>query len=137
VSNGNVEWMRKAACKGAFDVFFPAQQSHLQAAKKFCAACPVQLQCREFAVGMVDSINRGVWGGKSVSELTDIRNERQATTNRPCTNPTCSNMLPQDPPHGQPRKYCSTKCARVCAARRYDKRRKISRGNPYPYQKMA
>lgn len=45
----------------ANSIFFPARGESTITAKAFCAACPVQFHCLEYA--LVNGIKHGVWGG--------------------------------------------------------------------------
>lgn len=56
------EWRDRAACKGRTDLvplFFPNGKASPQV-KMFCAACPVNVECRAFGE---NHANSGVWGG--------------------------------------------------------------------------
>ena len=68
------EWQLDAACRGADSrLFFPpaggrpgAAQRREAAAKRMCAGCPVQLDCRRYALEACESY--GVWGGLTEDE---------------------------------------------------------------------
>ena len=66
------DWVAWAACKGQTQLFFPPLAERPQArfrreaqARRLCAGCPVDEQCRAFA-----RTNReyGLWGGESEEE---------------------------------------------------------------------
>jgi WhiB family redox-sensing transcriptional regulator len=60
-------WLTDAACRGAGDTMFPGTLAReIKAAKKFCRACPVILECRRWALDQ--RIAEGVWGGLSEGE---------------------------------------------------------------------
>ncbi|MGH3999012.1 MAG: WhiB family transcriptional regulator, partial [Pseudonocardiaceae bacterium] len=65
-----------------------------------CAKCPVQVQCREYAV---DNLERyGVWGGKSERE------RRTLVAFRDCVE--CGGQF--KPQANRSRTYCSEDCAK-------------------------
>lgn len=69
-------WMQWAACRHAdVELFFPERGGSPDAAKHVCARCPVQRQCRDYA--LADGTLRGVWGGLSFRERRDIRADRE------------------------------------------------------------
>lgn len=61
------DWFKDAACKGLdIKLFFPErhQPHHLKEARKICAACPVQQECRTYAIDLHEIFETfGVWGG--------------------------------------------------------------------------
>lgn len=61
-------WHDQAACLGAGPaLFYPekgVQPEETAAAKAICASCPVQVPCREAAVGE----KHGIWGGTTVDD---------------------------------------------------------------------
>lgn len=65
------EWQHRAACHGMTDLFFPERGDivSVREAKAVCAACPVQEECRDFALEHLTL--RGVWGGMSGRERRD------------------------------------------------------------------
>lgn len=74
-------WMDEAACKeGHPEAFFPPgnsipmRGSRLSEPKEFCARCPVQQICLEYAIA--HGINHGVWGGMSKEERKRERKRR-------------------------------------------------------------
>lgn len=62
-------WRQEAACRNmgrhagpkGDDLFFPEGKATL-AVKKICAACPVRVECREFAQSTKSDY--GMWGGE-------------------------------------------------------------------------
>lgn len=70
-------WRRRAACQGADgELFFPDTRDgdyplRLAAAKAICRACPVQLECRTWAVEHRNE--RGIWGGLTERERRALR----------------------------------------------------------------
>lgn len=60
-------WTERAACAGAdLDLFFPEVGGGGEAGgalRKYCAVCPVQVNCREYADRT--SAQTGLWGGMS------------------------------------------------------------------------
>jgi WhiB family transcriptional regulator, redox-sensing transcriptional regulator len=52
----------EAACISADpDVFFPDKGEHSEEAQAICGACPVRVDCLEYAIA--EDIHDGVWGG--------------------------------------------------------------------------
>lgn len=74
-------WRAEAACSGLpTDDFFPVGSTggaldRIAAAKAVCAACPVRVQCLDYALdtGQHD----GIWGGLSEDERRTERRRRQ------------------------------------------------------------
>lgn len=66
-------WMDQAACRGRSDLFFPApgtgrtNATYHRQAQTICATCPVQDQCRRYAI-TIDA-KYGVWAGVPAREL--------------------------------------------------------------------
>ena len=59
------DWMDDAACKGMdTNIFFPERGESCEEAKAICRRCPVNDDCREYALSMGSRI-QGVWGGTS------------------------------------------------------------------------
>lgn len=62
-----VGWRDLAACRGTYDeVFFPEQgrpRVNAKAAIKWCEACPVKIECRDYAIR--NDVREGIWGGMS------------------------------------------------------------------------
>ena len=69
-----MSWEAHAACQGDVAMLFfapdgergPERELREEAAKAFCAACPVRRQCLEF--GLSAGIRDGIWGGVSAEE---------------------------------------------------------------------
>jgi WhiB family redox-sensing transcriptional regulator len=67
-------WREDSACSGAdSEVFFPPSEDEAaaMAAKKICAACPVQEQCLQYA--LATNQTEGVWGGLSSGDRRRLR----------------------------------------------------------------
>jgi WhiB family redox-sensing transcriptional regulator len=82
-------WQDHAPCKGATDLFFPAETlgsmalaATEQRAKAICATCLHIDQCLQLA--LISCENHGVWGGKTAKERRSIirRNQRAAARER-------------------------------------------------------
>jgi WhiB family redox-sensing transcriptional regulator len=79
-------WRRRAACRDvAPDLFFPVgvtgpAVAHIAAAKAVCEACPVRLECLEFALSTNQEY--GVWGGASEEERRVLRRAWRARQRR-------------------------------------------------------
>lgn len=80
------EWQYQGACRKASPaVFFhpegergPSRRRRDEAAKQFCATCPVMQQCREHALRVREPY--GVWGGLTEDEREAIYAERKAAS---------------------------------------------------------
>ena len=58
------EWMKRAACEGIGDMFYPEgshASSEAAAAKRVCLSCPVRVDCLDHA--MANDERWGIWGG--------------------------------------------------------------------------
>lgn len=69
------EWRDSALCAQTDpELFFPtiARQSGFDA-KKVCAACPVQVECLEFALG--NDVDFGIFGGLTPRERWALRQQ--------------------------------------------------------------
>lgn len=76
-----LQWMTDGACRNyPAAAFFPSDGVGVDAARKICATCGVQEQCREYALS--NRIDHGVWGGSSERERRRIlKRRRDAATN--------------------------------------------------------
>jgi WhiB family redox-sensing transcriptional regulator len=73
------DWMDDAACKGLKSVsFFPEESFNSEAPKAIavCRACPVRVDCLDFAVQ--NSIQYGIWGG-----MTPVRRKQYLRAGKP------------------------------------------------------
>lgn len=70
------EWMQKGACRPyPPEAFFPHDGVGVDAARKICGKCAVQLTCLEYA--LANKIEHGVWGGCSERERRRILRRRR------------------------------------------------------------
>jgi len=75
----NDEWMQDAACRGMdVNIFYPGDgevedEAVYEEARSICAGCPVQAQCRDYAIATRDW--NGMWGG--MTELERHRLDRK------------------------------------------------------------
>lgn len=72
------DWMDEAECAHHKDVdFFPCSGEPREPAKAVCRACPVQSQCRDYALRCLPEMyggdSGGIWGGTSKSERHRLR----------------------------------------------------------------
>ena len=67
--------MKQALCRGAGDVFFPSEGGGVETARRICRACPVRVECRDYA--LANRLDHGVWGGTSERERQRILRRRQ------------------------------------------------------------
>ncbi len=69
-------WASEAACRGLDPmIFYPATDEEAETAKEICAACPVQGECLEHAIG--EREHNGVWGGATERERQRIIRRRR------------------------------------------------------------
>lgn len=72
----DTDWMRRGLCRElAPSTFFPNDGVGVDAARRICAACPVQQACLEYA--LAERIDHGVWGGASERERRRILKRRR------------------------------------------------------------
>jgi WhiB family redox-sensing transcriptional regulator len=77
-------WREDVACRDADpDLFFPIGTSgaalrQMEEAKRICRGCPVQIQCRTWALD--NGVTDGVWGGAAPDERRPVRRSRRITT---------------------------------------------------------
>ncbi|MFE7868813.1 WhiB family transcriptional regulator [Micromonospora humida] len=70
-------WHAQANCRGTdTDEFYPDKGGTTRTAKRICARCTVQAECRQDAIDRREPF--GVWGGLSERERRQVR--RQAST---------------------------------------------------------
>lgn len=71
-------WETRAACKNTpVNAFFPtayqARRDDVKAAKAICRACPVQQECRAWALANPWWTSDGIWGGMTPPERVRAR----------------------------------------------------------------
>lgn len=73
------DWMEEAACKNRTDLFFPGEHgmTEVAAAKRICAACPVESACLAYALEYGEK--DGIWGGTSGDQRKAILKRRRAS----------------------------------------------------------
>lgn len=64
-------WSKEAKCRGNIDdtKFFGPSHATNTNGKKFCTGCPVENQCRTYAI--VHNLE-GIWGGTTLKERQDL-----------------------------------------------------------------
>ncbi|WP_194821273.1 WhiB family transcriptional regulator [Micromonospora sp. S-DT3-3-22] len=68
-------WHEQANCRGTdTDEFYPDKGGTTRTAKRICARCPVQAECRQDAIDRREPF--GVWGGLSERERRQVRRQR-------------------------------------------------------------
>lgn len=60
------DWMTRAACRGATELFFDDTPLGVRRAKQRCLRCEVRQICYEFA--MADPTLQGIWGRTTARE---------------------------------------------------------------------
>lgn len=71
------DWTRAARCHTApISLFFPERGENADQAKAICAGCPVQPECRQYALDAPGTL-QGIWGGLSVKERRRWRLRRR------------------------------------------------------------
>jgi WhiB family redox-sensing transcriptional regulator len=80
------DWMADAQCKGMeVDLFFPERGRDVSKARAVCAECPVQAQCRDYAIDQ--GIHHGIWGAMSERQRRSVRRSGRPSRGRllqPC-----------------------------------------------------
>jgi WhiB family redox-sensing transcriptional regulator len=77
----NLDWMRRAACKGQPDaIFFPdheedGEQFDYTTARHICAGCPVRAECLAYAVEL--NVRHGMFAGLIPAERANLRRQRR------------------------------------------------------------
>jgi WhiB family redox-sensing transcriptional regulator len=76
------QWQADAQCKTVDDpdVFYPTKGhggGELRAARAICWACPVRLECLEYALQTPSHDQFGIWGGLTVTERNRIIRRRR------------------------------------------------------------
>jgi WhiB family redox-sensing transcriptional regulator len=77
--------MADADCRGMTDLFFPPSESmgrgchkpemeRVARARAVCAGCPVQADCRAYALSQPDTL-AGIWAGTSQRQRSKIRRQ--------------------------------------------------------------
>lgn len=77
-------WRVQARCRGVpTNLFFPAagDMAAAREAKAICAACPVRVACRDYAVDRGQ--REGIWGGVGEYTRRRLRRARKAASTRP------------------------------------------------------
>jgi len=73
----SLRWQDDAACAEiGSEFFFPddantANKCNYRVARSICAACPVSVECLEYA--LADGIPHGMWGGLTPGERSRLR----------------------------------------------------------------
>jgi WhiB family redox-sensing transcriptional regulator len=67
--------MERAKCRGNEDpAFFPEKGDNSLEVGKYCASCPVQVDCLEYAIKY--RLDEGYWGGMSANQRARLRRKR-------------------------------------------------------------
>lgn len=65
-------WQDQARCRDLdVDAFFPERGESSREAKEICAACPVRIECLNYALR--NDERHGVWGGMTERERRRLR----------------------------------------------------------------
>lgn len=73
------EWYARGVCAQTDpEAFYPQLGGSTVPAKKVCAICPVESQCREYA--LANGEPHGVWGGTSEQDRRRILRERRTAS---------------------------------------------------------
>ena len=74
---GELSWQTDALCAQiGGDEWFPEKGELARQARAICAACPVRLQCLEYALKNEEYI--GIWGGLSGPQIRKARRSQAA-----------------------------------------------------------
>lgn len=75
------EWVDRAICSSVNpNLFFPEKGEDARYAKAICEVCPVQPQCRDYA--LLTGQKEGIWGGMSAREMARLRSPDQDQAGR-------------------------------------------------------
>lgn len=75
ISDQDLEWQKDAVCKGSDPAkFYPGVGQSIGPARKICNECPVEVECRDYAL---ENLEYGVWGGTSERQRVKIRRSRK------------------------------------------------------------
>ena len=88
-------WMRQANCVDADPaLFFPERGEPSSPAKAICLACPVRVECLNYALSINE--RHGIWGGTSENERRVLRRQWTGTRRRrgPPTPTGCRRQRP-------------------------------------------
>lgn len=71
--SSGAEWMVEGVCRSEAypDLWFPNKGDSANPAKRLCRSCPVIVDCLSWALERGEE--HGIWGGKSASELVEMR----------------------------------------------------------------
>jgi WhiB family redox-sensing transcriptional regulator len=59
-------WQSDAACRGRRPPrWYPSSGEDFEPARAVCRGCAVRVECLEFALGLPEAADEGVWGGTS------------------------------------------------------------------------
>lgn len=77
-------WMADGLCgQVGGDTWFPEKggRSGLNEARKMCAACPVKVECLEYALehDVASTDAHGMWGGMSAKQRIALKRQREAS----------------------------------------------------------
>lgn len=72
----DTHWMGHGLCRELPpSTFFPSDGVGVEAARRICSNCPVQVPCLEYA--LAERVDHGVWGGASERERRRILKRRR------------------------------------------------------------
>ncbi|MGH3585711.1 MAG: WhiB family transcriptional regulator [Pseudonocardia sp.] len=75
----NEAWREEALCQQTDPTLFhPEPDASTRDAKRTCNACPVRLECRDYAI--TNGEQWGIWGGIEQAELRRLIRVRRAET---------------------------------------------------------
>jgi WhiB family redox-sensing transcriptional regulator len=64
-------WHDRARCRGvSVTLFFPDRGYPTRKARSYCEQCPVQTECRDFAI---ENDEAGLWGDTSAQDRRELR----------------------------------------------------------------
>lgn len=75
-AQAGADWRQHASCRGVDpDLFYPSRGEASTPAKEICGTCPVQDECREYALDNDEKF--GIWGGLSEKQRRQLRRTRR------------------------------------------------------------
>jgi WhiB family redox-sensing transcriptional regulator len=97
-----VRWWERAKCRGVDpDLFFPRRGDDTTQAVAVCKACPVQVECLEYALDNGERF--GIWGGTTGKDRRKMRRPRKL----------CEACGVHFRPTKSGTRYCSETCRRL------------------------
>ena len=112
-----LRWWERGRCRGVDpDLFFPRRGDDTTQAVAVCKACPVQVECLEYAID--NDERHGIWGGTTGNDRRKIRRPRKL----------CEACKTNFRPTQSGTRYCSETCRRLGRTRQIAESRRRRAG---------